>query len=353
MRTATTHQLSAMATTPAEATTTFGLISGAGALFGLVANPIAGRLSDLTRARFGRRRTWILTGALGGAAGLVVIGFATSVWQVAVVWCLVAAVFNFQYAATQATIADQVPAHRRGGVSGLVGIGITVGPLGGIALANTLPAGGSAQWFVIAAVSVVLALIAIALLRDRPAVRRQEKLGLKGIAQTFWLNPRKYPAFGWAWLARFLLTCALASSTYNITISLTALVAVVFGYISDTVRRQKPFIMAAGGIFTLGLVVQALAPSVAIVFAAAGLLGIASGLFLATDLAMCVRVLPSGENAGKDLAIINIANTLPQSLVPFGVPGMIAVTKVPEIGQEAGGKYVVPIQSPRYQTGNA
>jgi MFS family permease len=48
----------------AAATSAFGVVTGFGALCALVFNPIGGRISDLTTARFGRRRTWILFGAL-------------------------------------------------------------------------------------------------------------------------------------------------------------------------------------------------------------------------------------------------------------------------------------------------
>ena len=39
-----------------------GLVLGVGALFALVANPLAGRLSDRTTSRWGMRRPWILGG---------------------------------------------------------------------------------------------------------------------------------------------------------------------------------------------------------------------------------------------------------------------------------------------------
>src|SRR3954454_7635455 len=58
---------------PAQATTAQGIVLGVGALAALLANPIAGRLSDRTLGRFGRRRPWIIGGALGLAVSLLVI----------------------------------------------------------------------------------------------------------------------------------------------------------------------------------------------------------------------------------------------------------------------------------------
>ncbi|MFI6724835.1 MFS transporter [Streptomyces atratus] len=41
-----------------------GWATGAGALVAVIANPVAGALSDRTGGRFGRRNPWILGGAL-------------------------------------------------------------------------------------------------------------------------------------------------------------------------------------------------------------------------------------------------------------------------------------------------
>jgi MFS family permease len=365
-----------------DATGAFGLVTGSGALVALVCNPIAGRISDRTRLRFGRRRTAITVGVLVGAAALVAVSAATQLWQIVLLWCLVQAVFNLQYAANNALVADQVPPNRRGGVSGLVGLTIAVGPLLGLGIANAVPAASGAQWWVISAVAVVLALLAVALLRDPPTTAPRPRLDVREIAKTFWLNPWKHPAFGWAWLVRFLITCAYGSGSYNaffliqhfgistkavggivLTLSLVSVVglaiaSVIAGYVSDAVGRQKPFVVAAGILAGIALVILAFAPNLGVVYIATGLLGLGTGMFFAIDLAMCVRVLPSEADAGKDLAIINIANSLPQSLVPFiaplllgigsysalflflaalGVLGAIAVVRVPELGKEHGG----------------
>lgn len=365
-----------------DATGAFGLVTGFGALVALVFNPVAGRISDRTRLRFGRRRTWILIGALVGALALVAVSVATEVWQIVLLWCLVQAVFNFQYAANNALVADQVPPRRRGGVSGLIGLTIAIGPLLGLGIANSFAAGSPSQWWVVAGIAAVLAVVAVVLLRDPRSDAPRPPLDLKALAQTFWLNPWRHPAFGWAWAVRFLITCAYASSSYNaffliqrfgiptaqvggivltlslVSVAMLALASVVAGYISDAVRRQRPFVIAAGVLAAFALVLMAVAPNLGFVYGATALLGLGTGMFFAIDLAMCVRVLPSEQDAGKDLAIINIANSLPQSLVPFiapvllaigsypalfvflavlGLLGAVAVLRVPEIGKEHGG----------------
>ena len=50
--------------------------------------------------------------------------------------------------------------------------------------------------------------------------------------------------------------------------------------------------------------------------ASAGLLGGGFGVYLAVDLALITEVLPSVEDSGRDLGIVNIALTLPQTFAP-------------------------------------
>lgn len=371
----------------ADAAAAFGFITGVGALFALVANPLAGRISDRTAWRFGRRRTWILTGAVGGSLAVFAFTFTTEIWQVAVIWCVTQTLFNFQQAATSALLADQVPKFRRGTVSGFVGLAGAVGPLAGIAAVSSMT-DPVAQWATVAIVSIVLGVIAVLLLRDpqhQPAPG-QEGLNLKQLALSFWLNPRKHPAFGWAWLVRFLLTCAYASGTYNafflmdrfgiapeavggtvlllslISVGLLAVTSIVAGPISDRIRRQKPFVIAAGILAAGALVLQGFAPTIELVYLAVAILGIGTGLFFSIDSALCVRMLPSAENAGKDFAIINMANTLPQSFVPFiaplllsiggfgmlyvtlaalGIVGALFVLRLPELGREGDPRWAL------------
>ncbi|WP_226356827.1 MFS transporter [Pseudonocardia sp. ICBG601] len=358
----------------------FGVVTGFGAVFALVANPLGGRISDRTAARFGRRRTWILTGSLAGALVVGAIGFTTEVWQVAVLWCAAQTLFNFQLAATSALMADQVPQARRGTASGMLGLAAALGPLAGIGAVSAVR-DPLLQWAVAAVAVVLLGLLALALIRERPLPGRTgaAQLGAVELMTSLWLNPRRHPAFGWAWLVRFLLACGVASATYNafflmdrfglgtdevggpvlvlavINVAMPAVSSAVAGPVSDRLGRQKPFAVAAGVLAAVALVLMALATTLWVVYVAVTLLGIATGLMVSVDTAMCVRVLPSRENAGKDLGVVNMANTLPQSIVPFVAPallalggftavylvlavvavlGGVAVLRIPEIGRE-------------------
>ncbi|GAA1664574.1 MFS transporter [Microbacterium lacus] len=363
----------------------FGIITGFGALAALIASPLGGRISDRTAARFGRRRTWILTGAIAGSATVLGMAFTTEVWQMALLWCGTQALFNFQLAATSALMADQVPERRRGTASGLLGLSAAVGPLVGVAAVSAV-SDPFLQWIVTAVAATGLAVVSVLMLRDRqhPRPEGEASLGVVELLKSFWLNPWKHPAFGWAWLVRFLVFAAVASSTYNafflmdrfdvspeevpasvlvltlLNVVALALTAVIAGPLSDRVQRQKPFAAGAGVAAAIALALMAIATDMWFVYAASALLGIAIGLVGSVDLALCVRVLPNKENAGKDLGVINMAGLLPQSIVPFVAPvflalggyallyvvlgiaaliGALAVLRIPEIGREGDPRF--------------
>ena len=370
----------------------FSLVVGLGGFFALIANPLGGRLSDRTAARFGRRRTWILTGGLGAGLVMFAMIWTTQVWQVAVVWCIVQTLVNFQFAAGAAAVVDQIPADKRGSTSGAIGFIAAGAPVLGLGAVSAAAGNLPLQWSIVGATASVGAIVAVVLLRDPQHVPEgpAARLGLVDLLRSFWLSPRRHPAFGWAWLVRFLITCTFASATYNafllmerfkytardvgpvvLQLTLVAIVPVavgcfLFGWLSDRFRRQKPFVMGGGLVSAGGLVLLAFAATLPAVFAATGLIGVGYGMFLATDFALCLRVLPDAESVGKDFAVLNMASALPASFVPFiapallwlggytalylmlaalGLVGAIAVLRIPEIGQEGDPRFA-PITRP-------
>ena len=372
----------------AGAAAAFSLVIGLGGFCALIANPLGGRLSDRTVSRFGRRRTWIFTAGLG--AGLVVFAmiWTTQVWQVAVVWCLVQTLVNFQFAASAAAVVDQIPADKRGSTSGAIGFMAAGAPLLGLGAVSAAAGNLPLQWSIVGGTASVGAVLAVLLLRDPRHVPEGGvgRLGLLELLQSFWLDPRKHPAFGWAWLVRLLVTCTFASATYNafllmdrfkftakdvapvvLQLTLVSIVPVavgcfLFGWLSDRLRRQKPFVFGGSLVAAAGLVMLAFASTLTMAFVATGVVGVGFGMFLATDFALCLRVLPDAESVGKDFAVLNMASALPGMVVPFiapalmalggftafylalavlGVIGAIAVLRVPDIGQEGDPRFAL------------
>ena len=89
--------------------------------------PAGGALSDRTTSRFGRRRPWMLGGALLGMVALFILPSMNTIIGLTILWLFIQFSVNASYAALTATIPDQVPVEQRGVASGWVGLAQTLG----------------------------------------------------------------------------------------------------------------------------------------------------------------------------------------------------------------------------------
>jgi MFS family permease len=341
--------------TEATRTADLGLVTGVGAFFAFVANPIAGALSDRTTSRFGMRKPWLLLGVIGGTLGLVVIATAGTIWQVVIGWAIAQTAFNATQAALQAILPDQVEEARRGKVSGWLGIAQNASSLVGIALATVLAAAGlTTFWMIVipAAIGLVGILVFVAVLRDRRLPKSEATpFHLGGFLKGFWVSPRKHPDFAWAFAGRFLMLLGFAAyNNYQVYFLLTrfgfdtttalswqlrlsvvqtvvlVVAAALGGWLSDRTGRRKLFVVVATVLAGLGLIVFASAQDPNVLFVAAVLFGAGLGAYFAVDLALVTDVLPNREtDAAKNMGVFNIANALPQSLAPALAPLLLGI----------------------------
>ncbi|AUG30877.1 MULTISPECIES: MFS transporter [Microbacterium] len=346
-----------ISTDAAAATGNLGLVLGVGALFALVANPLAGRLSDRTTSRWGMRRPWILGGAIVGLGAFALIGAATSVWVVLVGWCLAQAAMNALLAAANATLPDQVPVARRGAVSGLVGITTPLGILGGSFLMNFI-AEDFLRFLVPALISTVLAVVFVVMLKDRVRTEKPvDRFTIGKFFGSFVFNPAAHPDFGWTWLTKFLVMFGYAGiATFLpfylvekfgldeqgaiatiLVANLASMAAMMVssplgGILSDRIGKRRPFVAIAGLIMVVGLVLLAFAPSIPVLIVAQAIIGFGAGSFFSVDLALATQVLPNPDDVAKDLGVLNIANALPQSIAPAIAPSIIALGAATPLG---------------------
>lgn len=315
-------------------------ITGAGAFASIFFNPLAGALSDRTTLRWGRRKPWVLGGALAGAVGIVFLGVPGTVLGLALVWFVCQAAINGSYAAITATIPDQVPVRQRGLVSGWVGIATTVGVVVGVALVSFVVTDVRPGLVLTAVLLVLLVLPFVLGVRDVTLPREQRPPFLLGTwLRGFWISPRQYPDFAWAWITRFLMMLGNSMATLyllfwlqdevdypepeqgqTVLIALyalgTILTAVVFGRISDRSGRRKVYVIVATIVMAVAALILAFFPVFPAAMLAALILGLGYGMYLAVDQALVTQVLPRAIDRGRDLGVINIANSAPQVLAP-------------------------------------
>lgn len=314
-------------------------VTGVGAVVSLFANPLFGALSDRTTAHWGRRRPWIVAGAAGGALSLLLLAGAGGLWTMVAGWCLVQLTLNAAFAAVTAAVPDRVPRLQRGAVGGWLGAAQILGAVAGTGLATAT--GGIAAGYAACAVFALAGVLPYVLRHRDPrlGVADRPAWSWGAFVRGFWLSPRRYPDFGWAWLTRFLINLSnalvilyllyyLRDRLYHddpeqgvliltAVNSVTLLATVVVGGVwSDRVGRRKPFVMWSGLLMaaaTLLLAAWQTWPSAIVV---AALLGLGLGVFMSVDFALMTDVLPKALDRGKDLGVINVANALPQVAAP-------------------------------------
>lgn len=323
----------------------FGVVTGAGAAVSVIANPVFGALSDRTTSRFGRRVPWVVGGAVAGAAGLCLLAGATALALMVVGWCLVQAACNALLAAITAAVPDRVPQRQRGAVGGWVGLGQTVGGLAGVGIA--FATGGFRAGYIACAVFLLVLTAPYVLRSADVASTTRPSFDLRLFLKGFWVSPRRHPDFAWAWLTRFLVNLGNALGTlylfyylqdevrygdpeggvlvltliYSICVVATA---VWSGKRSDAVGRRRVFVTVSGIVMSGAAVLFAIWPSWPVAIVGAVILGIGFGAFMAVDFAILTEVLPAAADRGKDLGVINIANSLPQVLAPAVAAPIIA-----------------------------
>jgi MFS family permease len=350
-----------------------------GAFAAMIAQPIAGLVSDRTRGRFGRRAPWMLAGTIVGGLALIGLGSSNSIVQVTVVWAIVQVAYNFAQGPLSAILPDRVPQSARGLFSSVTGLGTMLGAIGGGIVASKFVHHIPAGYLTLAGIALVVTVIFVVLNPDKSNKGEpRSPFSFVVFLKTFWVNPVKYPDFFWGFTGRLLLfvgyylvsgfqllvlehyiglsrdNAAVIFGTLGAVSLLPILISIVLaGPISDRIGRRKPVAVFAGIVMAVALLIPLLMPSVTGMFIYVVVNGLGFGAYMAVDGALMSQVLPSKEEFGKDLGVLNIAATLPQTLGPalaglivlvVGYQGLFPIGAVIAL---AGALAVLPIKSVR------
>ena len=333
-----------------SAAATISLSSGIAGIFTLLALPITGALSDRSRSRFGRRRPFLIAGALFFALGGALLVVAPNVALFIVAHLTITTGFVLAGVTVTALVADQLPVDRRAAATAFLSIGTPVGALVGTAAAlpfgdDLLPLVGLPTVF-----AVVTLLMLAAVIRD-PRIE-DVHTGERGgsVLRVFWVDPIAHPGFAAVFASRLLVFAGVAALngyqaifllenmrldahalapaillTVLINVSVTVVAAPIVGRVSDRMGVRKPFIVVAAITLAMGLVFAAMAPDLSSYLIACGVVGLGQGVYFAVELALATQVLPDPKNPAKDLGILRIADNLPVTLVAAVAPALLAV----------------------------
>jgi MFS family permease len=326
------------------------IVSGLGAVASVLATPLAGALSDRTTDSFafgplrGRRHRWTLVMALLGAIMMLLLAHQQTVAGVAVFWVLFSAFQNGEYASLSAAVPDHVPVRQRATVAGWVGMPQALGlVIGTVLVVLVLGSNVVSGYYIMAVLFFLLVIPFVFWTPDYPLEpEHRAPFSWKKLAQAYWISPREYPDFAWAWITRFLASLAIAMGTlyllyflrdkvklyahthipaatgllililiYTVCVVLTAIVG---GVISDRIGKRKMIVTVSGALMGLAALLLTFVENWDAALVAAVLFGMGFGAYLAVDQALITQVLPAAADRAKDLGIINIAIVGPAAI---------------------------------------
>lgn len=371
---------------PAGKAKTLGVIYAITSVFSTLTTPIAGALSDRTRSRFGRRTPWIVVGATIGGIAIILTPYGGGLVGITAIWLVSVVTLNAMQPAITTLVADRFVAEERGLASGVVGGAMTAGVSFGTFFAGTMADRIPLAYGIVGGAIIVVCLAFVAINPEpRVALPPAAPFRWGAFAKGFWISPREYPDFAWAFLGRFaiymgyqaILTyllyilqdhIGLSQAKANATIatmSIVTFVALVIsglgsGLLSDRLGRRKPLVFVASLIMAAAVAMPLIVPTVQGMMAYAVLIGLGYGAFMSVDLALMTQVLPkakAGEEdaTGKDLGILTTAVNVPQILSPVMAAMLLSATGnsypalfvVSGIFVLVGSFFVLPIRSVR------
>lgn len=328
-----------------------GLFTLLGAVAALIAQPLAGMLSDRTRTRLGSRTPYVLGGSIVVAPVLFAMGFANSLLVLGCLYLVSEFVLSAAQGPLAAILPDRVPTVRRGRFSAGLGLGIMLGSMGGTILGSFLADDLQLAYAVLCVIPLLMTMTRVFIAKDpdnRGTSVDRRDAGTRWW-RTFLVDPRTHPDFWWAVSSRALVytgffivqayalyilsdyigagTAAveyvgLAAAIAAIGICLTAVPA---GLVSDRIGRRKPFIIGATIVMGGGFLIPIVAPTVMGYLTMMGVVAFAFGCFESVDTALVTQVLPRSTSFAQDLGVTNVAAIAPQILAP-ALAGAIVLT---------------------------
>jgi MFS family permease len=220
-----------------------------------------------------------------------------------------------------------------------------VGILGGAVIAAAVT-GNFALGYVICAAALIAGVVLYLFKNDDEplAPSARPPFSLSRFLRDFWVSPRLHPDFAWAWITRLLVNVGNHMVTlyllfflrdavrlkesqgldpeFGVLIltglyaAMVILTSVLGGRLSDRMGRRKPLVITSSVVIAVASLILGFAPTWAGALLGATVLGIGFGAYLAVDFALITQVIPAAFDRGRDLGVINIANSLPQVIAP-------------------------------------
>lgn len=315
--------------------TRMGLLASialAGALAASASNIFWGWLSDRTVATGKSRRGWILFGTLFTCftyGGILVASSSTA---------LIMAIISFQIAVNAllaplaASMADEIPDARKGIAGGLLTF---ANPAAAATGALVVASGDYGEHGRLALICLLFtaAILPLLLMTGQPVERE---------ASGKTTSPPRRRNLVLAWTARLLMQIsgvalfgfalfyfqsvtrvgdagrvdAWTSAILTLSYAISTPAAVLTGILSDRFQVRRPFLVGAAALAAIGLAIMADADTWWPAATGFATFICGSAIFLGLNTVHAMQLLPSSASRGRDLGLVNLANTLPSLVAP-------------------------------------
>ena len=327
-----------------------GLVLSAGGLAGVIIAPVAGRFSDRTRLRIGRRRPWAIGGSLLAAIGLLLTGSAHGPVLVGAAWVVTSVGVSVTSAALTALIADQLD-DQRGAASAAASSAQAVGIVVGVGAIVLLGLGTGASYAVLAGFILVIGTVTAILLPDPPPPHAALlSLHARRDLTRARISSLVDPSFTRLLISRFIVNVGNALGTslllffllYGIMIPaadaegrllvliviytvFVVLASVIVGMVSDRKGNRRLWTVLSALVQASSGVIILISPNFTTTAVAAGVMGAGYGAYMAVSLALATDLLLDPDDHARDLSLVNSAANLGQLVGPLLGAGLVAL----------------------------
>jgi MFS family permease len=317
---------------PGTEGTALALVGAAAFLFAIVVQPTVGSISDYASTRWGRRKPFIVFGALFDAVFLIGIATANSLVALAALVALLSLSTNIARGPFQGYVPDLVPDPQVGQASAMVGLMQVLGNVVGFALAAIATSRGNVG-IAILAIAVIefvtMLSVVIGVPNGPPPKPREGRSWLAIAAQTWGLDILQERSYLWLLASRLFilmggaavlnfvflylkqsqgLTEQQSGEAFLVMLGAATIVSILSiipaSRLSDRVGR-KPVIYVCTALGAAGVLTIAVAPNVPVAALGAAIFGASQGIFLAVDWALMTDIIPKASS-GRYMGLSNV-----------------------------------------------
>jgi Na+/melibiose symporter-like transporter len=323
-----------------------GTVLAGGAIMSLLVTPIAGALSDRRRAPGLRRRPFMALGMIGSCLTLALMsrfGAGSSLPLYALVFFNLQFWWNWAAGPYAGLIPDLIPQSGRNTASAWMNVMSVSGTIAGNLVLYLFfrPERPAAAFLALIAIGLACLFLTLWRVGEQPVAGPSPPFRIRSFLASFLVPPRKHPNFHWVLVTRlfsnmgiwsvftFLLFylgdvigVARPEKILPALLVVGALIAIPASFIGGRmagrhglvpVVKATSWVMAAAAV---SIALIAFAPNLWLIAPIVVAFSACAGAYQTVDWALALAVLPSIEDAGKDMGIWHVSMVLPQVLGP-------------------------------------